>query len=190
MKRPHIICLILTIQICLLSCKDSIQEVDDPRNYSPLEIGRFHIYNVIEENYFSGVSQPTILNYQEKEQITAYKGDNLFIVALYRRPNVNASWTKDKEFSIQLYPDRLIKNIDNKNYVYLTFPIQRFYEWNGNIYNDLEEKSYRYTEVQLRLSSTTSCSKKQSKLSKTTLTSTKTSSDLIVPSESLLIMSA
>lgn len=148
MKKTHITRLLVLLQIGLFtSCNETIQKEEDPRYYVPLEVGNFYIYQVKEENFFSGVSQPTIRNYQEKEEITAYKGNNLFIVTSYNRTNAGATWTKDKEYSMQLFPDRLIKTIDNKDYVYMIFPIIPFNDWNGNTYNNLEEKLYQYTEI-------------------------------------------
>lgn len=148
MKKSHIITLFLVLAQAFLysSCNESVPAEPDPRYYVPLEVGRFYIYNVVEENFYSGVSQPTVRSYQEKEKIIAYKGDNLYVLARYKRNNDSSPWVKDKEYTMQLFTNRLTKTIDNKEYVDMVFPINTVHEWNGNAFNNLDEKDYQYSE--------------------------------------------
>lgn len=141
--------LLLLALFCLLqfSCDKTNTAIENPHGYVKLEVGQFRIYDVLEENFFAGVSQPNVTTYQEKDEVVSYDGNNRFTISRFTRENVNTAWKKTKQYSMQILPDRLTKTIDNKVYVQMVFPINLSTGWNGNIYNNLPKIQYQYAEL-------------------------------------------
>ena len=56
-------------------------------------------------------------------------------------------WKADSIWTIQQWPDKLIRTENNRAYVKLTFPITSNSVWNQNEYNDLPASAYRYNQL-------------------------------------------
>lgn len=131
----------------LQSCEKS-SDSPSPYTYIPLEKGQYAIYDVKEENYYAASSSPIVKNYQEKDEIIALLADNTYLVARYTRTLPVTTWQKQKEFTLQLLPDKLLSTIDNRTYLQMAFPIDSTVTWNGNAYNNLEAEQCQYTQIQ------------------------------------------
>ena len=135
----------------VISCKKDRTEPVDSNNYYPLEIGRFLIYDVKEEIYSAGQANPVKKSWQEKDEVdrvsTDEKGIPTYIIARSRRNTAAEYWQKEKEFSVQKYPDKLLTNIDNQTFFSLAFPVDPKVEWNGNSFNNLDAQNYHYEDL-------------------------------------------
>lgn len=134
------------LTIGLISCNSDSKRID-PLNYIPLDIGSYIIYDVKDETYYASSSSPIIKYYQEKDVIMSSQNGNSYLIARYSRINSSVSWQKDKEFTIDLLPDKFLETIDNKTYIQMIFPIDTIVKWNGNTYNSFESKQYQYSEL-------------------------------------------
>lgn len=133
------------------SCDKNPTEPVDVYNYYPLQIGKYQIYEVKEEIYSSGQKDPTIKSYQEKDEIERMSTDGQGIPTfIFSRSTRNTSadyWQKVKEYSVTSYPDKILTNIDNQTFFSLIFPVDPTINWNGNIYNNLDEENYHYESI-------------------------------------------
>jgi hypothetical protein len=120
----------------------------DPYNFIPLEVGRSTTYNVHEENYYSGLSTPTIRDFQEKDVIASKIDKSKFLLIRYTRADSTGYWLKQKEIVLELLPDKLLTTIDNKAYLQMLYPINLSVRWDGNTYNNLEKKQYQYSDFE------------------------------------------
>jgi len=146
-----IVSLLIIVAVWLQSCGDSSTEPVNSYGYFPLSIGVYQIYDVKEEIYSSGQSAPAIKSWQERDEIVREtknaNGSSTFIVSRYSRNTSTDSWQKVKEYSIEQFPDKLLLNIDNQLIVPFIFPIDSKLKWNGNMYNTLDSKEYRYEDI-------------------------------------------
>lgn len=135
----------------VVSCKRDRTEPVDSYGYYPLEIGRYLIYDVKEEIYSAGQENPVRKNWQEKDEVdrvtTDDKGIPTYIISRSRRNATTEYWQKQKEFSVQKYPDKLLTNLDNQTFFSLSFPVNQNVEWNGNSYNNMDAQKYHYEEL-------------------------------------------
>lgn len=145
------ISVIVTATVWFQSCKNSSTEPTDSYSYLPLSIGRYQIYDVKEEVYSSGQTKPVVKAWQERDEVIREtnnaNGIPTFIVARYSRNTSADGWQKVKEFSIERFPDKLILNLDNQLTVPFIFPVSSNLKWNGNMYNTLDSKEYRYENI-------------------------------------------
>ncbi|MCF2444364.1 hypothetical protein L0657_10385 [Dyadobacter sp. CY345] len=151
------VALILLSAYWFTSCGDSSTEPVNSRSYFPLSIGVYQIYDVKEEVYSSGQTGPSVKTWQERDEVVREtknaNGISTFIISRYSRNTATDSWLKVKEYSIEQFPDKLILNIDNQITVPFIFPIDSKLKWNGNMYNTLDSKEYRYEEIDQPLQS-------------------------------------
>jgi len=142
---------VLIVLVISESCEKNSKEPVNEYDYFPLQIGRYQIYDVKEETYSSGNTNPVISTYQEKDEIervsTDSQGFSTYIFSRSKRNNSSEYWLKVKEFSVTQYPDKLLTLIDNQTFFSLVFPIDGNITWNGNIYNNLDKQDYRYEDI-------------------------------------------
>ena len=133
------------------SCKRGKTEPIDSYAYYPLEIGRYAIYDVQEEVYSSGQANPVKKSWQEKDEVdrmsTDKNGIPTYTFARSKRNTASESWQKVKEFTVQRFPDKLLTNIDNQTYFSLAFPTDPTVTWNGNSYNNSDERKFHYEDL-------------------------------------------
>lgn len=133
------------------SCDNDSTEPIDVYNYFPLQVGRFQIYNVKDEVYSSGVKDPVVTLYQEKDEIesksTDAQGISTYIFSRSTRKVPTDYWQKVKEFTVTEYPDKLLTTIDNQTFFSLVFPVDSKISWNGNTYNNLDAENYLYQDI-------------------------------------------
>ncbi|MCF0061415.1 hypothetical protein MUK70_19440 [Dyadobacter chenwenxiniae] len=135
----------------ILSCKRDRTEPVDSNNYYPLEVGRFLVYDVKEEVYSAGQANPVKKSWQEKDEVdrvsTDEKGIPTYTISRSRRNTATEYWQKEKEFTVQKYPDKLLTNIDNQTFFSLALPVDPKVKWNGNSYNNLDAQNYHYEDL-------------------------------------------
>ena len=133
-----------------LSCDRDRTEPIDSYAYYPLEVGQYAVYDVNEEVYSSGVANPVKKNWQEKDEVdrmaTDENGIPTYTFSRSRRNSPTEFWQKVKEFTVQKYPDKLLTNIDNQTFFSLAFPVDLNVVWNGNTYNNGDQRKYHYED--------------------------------------------
>ncbi|EKB49407.1 hypothetical protein [Cecembia lonarensis] len=127
--------------ICLfVSCR----EVENPRtdfgrDYQPLEVGLFWIYEVeetivfgendsqTEEYFIRDVIEYSFFNVQEEE---------VFVVRRERSQD-RSSWEQFSGYSLHFRGNALIRNLSNQKIVNLVLPVQVGRNWDAMVYNNL-----------------------------------------------------
>lgn len=133
------------------SCSDDNTEPINVYGYFPLEVGTYQIYDVKEEIYSSGQTDPVLRSYQEKDEIERIsldaEGKSTYICSRSIRNLSGDYWQKVKEYSVVAYPDKILSTIDNQTDFPLIFPIDLKVTWNGNAYNNQDAENYRYEAI-------------------------------------------
>ena len=119
-------------------------------DYTPLETGRFVVYDVSEQQ-FPLNAPPVTRNYQLREIITGTYSDitnqTAFRIERQRRASATQKWDVDSVWTARRDTDRLIRNENGRDYIKLIFPPQERLVWNGNVFNNLGEDKYEFKNV-------------------------------------------
>lgn len=151
--RPFLrhITILAVASVILFACDGDDTGPSDPYGYYPTAVGHYIVYQVDQEVYSTGQTQPAVSKWQEKDEIDRIAADSAgivtYIVARSTRSSSSDYWQKVKEYTIQKYPDKLLTNIDNLPFLSLTFPIDSRTTWNGNSYNSLDKQQCFYESV-------------------------------------------
>ncbi|GIV26852.1 MAG: hypothetical protein KatS3mg027_0666 [Bacteroidia bacterium] len=150
------ILLILSI-VLIISCKKNQTEtisIDNGKNYFPISIGQYIIYDIDSTAYDELTHIPKTYKYRLKEIITqAFTNDeNTTSYRLERYIKYYDStktydqipWQIKDVWTIIPYSNSIEKTEENIRYVKLIFPVKQGLQWNGNIKNTLGEKMYKY----------------------------------------------
>lgn len=136
--------------LCVAACTsdDSIPQNDS--DYSPVEVGRYWVYQVQDEHY-SITDTPIISNYYFKETIgellTATQDSKTYKLIRYKRSRTTDVWRTDSVWTVQQWPDKLIRTENNVAYIKLRFPVVSTTNWNQNEYNSLPASTVQYTKT-------------------------------------------
>ena len=119
-------------------------------DYTPLETGRFVVYDVTEQQF--PLNAPLVTrNYQLREIITGTYTDitsqMAFRIERQRRTSATQKWEVDSVWTARRETDRLIRNENGRDYIKLIFPPQERLVWNGNVFNNLGEDKYEFKNV-------------------------------------------
>jgi hypothetical protein len=137
--------------LMLQSCSESGTDPITPYDYFPLEIGHFQVYQVNEEVYSSGNSNPVLRAWQERDEVTSVNQDSagtkIFMVSRYSRNTAAQAWQKTKEYSVRHDPDKVIVNLDNEVLMPLVFPYSPQVTWDGYRYFKVEDTDPRYNTL-------------------------------------------
>ncbi len=154
-------CIVFLISIAIFtSCKKNQTEsftMDDGKNYFPIAIGQYIVYDVDSTAYDELTHVPKNYKYRLKEIITqAFINDeNTTSYRLERYIKYYDStktydqipWQIKDVWTIIPYPKSIEKIEENIRYVKLIFPVKNGLQWNGNLKNTLDEKLYKYEYV-------------------------------------------
>lgn len=130
--------LYLLLVLLLLACGEKIEspESDLQRDFQPLEIGNFWIYQVDETiHYGENDSESSSYFYRDLIRGSYLNAENEVVYIVSRsRSEDRVSWTLDLEYT-QLYRDRiLLRTTDNSPLAALVFPPELGRLWNGKAY--------------------------------------------------------
>ncbi len=152
-------CSALTICLLIFSCKKNsdTDSVDMKKDYFPLEVGRYIVYNIDSTIYDEITHIPTTYKYQIKEKITQTFTDNENQTA-YRLERYIKWYDSTKAYSqipwqikevwmINAYATSIERQESNIRFVKLIFPPQQNTQWNGNAKNNLGYQTYTYSYV-------------------------------------------
>ncbi|MCC5936672.1 MAG: hypothetical protein JJU34_05275 [Lunatimonas sp.] len=130
---------LLGIAFYLASCDwvDREQPASVLPRYSPLQVGRFWVYEVDERVYF-GENDFEDTRYYYRDQITEEflneQGQVAFRVI--RQKSLDRQvWENEQAYGLRLAENRLIRLMDNIQEIRLVYPIQLLKEWDSNAFN-------------------------------------------------------
>ena len=115
-------------------------------DYAPVESGRYWTYAVQDERY-SLTEVPVLNTYFVKEaigeQLSATQDSQTFKLIRAKRNRTTDAWKIDSVWTVQQWPDKLIRRENNTANVKLRFPIVGGASWNQNEYNALPTSLYQ-----------------------------------------------
>lgn len=149
-KSPlNIIITVVLLLLVLNSCKRNVGEpIDLKHEYFPTEIGKWVIYDVVDIRH--DINHDTF-NYQIKEVITADFLDNEGRLAQrverFVRDSASLPWAiKDVWSSVRT--TRTAEKIEeDERFLKMSFPIDFFKSWNGNVYNQQINWEYFFDSI-------------------------------------------
>ncbi|QDK77657.1 hypothetical protein EXU85_03235 [Spirosoma sp. KCTC 42546] len=137
---------LLLLQAC--QQQDVLEQHDS--NYAPVETGRYWVYEVQDERY-SLSNLPILSTYYVKETIgellSIGQGGKTYKLIRYKRSRLFDTWKADSIWTVQQWPDKLIRTENNTAYVKLTFPVTNKNVWNQNEFNVMPISTYRYNQI-------------------------------------------
>jgi len=135
----------LSFSIFLIICLFvSCREVENPRtdfgrDYQPLEVGLFWIYEVEETIVFgendSQTEQFFVRDVIEYSFINV-QNEEVFVIRREKSPD-RSNWVQFSGFSLQFRGNALIRNLDNQKTVNLVLPVEIGKRWDAMVYNNL-----------------------------------------------------
>lgn len=151
------IILLLTIALLTfhLSCeKDPVVTESDffsGENYFPLVIGNYIVYEVTEITIDAPSNYYDTVIYLLKEVITEVfidnQGDFAHRIERFTKKPDEDTWKIHNVWSAKLVNNMAQKVEENQRFVKIRFPARLNLNWNGNIFNDLDEKRYEITQI-------------------------------------------
>ncbi len=156
-SKKTIIAIFILISSILISCKKNninSTTTDFGKDYYPIEVGRYIVYDVDSTAYDEITHIPTTYKYRLKEIITEAfindEGKTAYRLERYIKPYDSTksydqiSWKIKDVWTIIPYTNSIEKIEENIRYVKLIFPVKKSAQWNGNIKNTLGTKNYTY----------------------------------------------
>lgn len=149
----------IALSIFFHACKkqDAPIQIDFGKNYYPLDIGSYVIYDVDSTVYDELTHIPKTYKYRLKEIITqsfindeghlSYRLERYIKWYDSTQPYDQIQWKIKNVWSLTPYPNSLEKREENIPYIKLIFPVKTGAKWNGNARNTLGNKTYTYQYV-------------------------------------------
>jgi hypothetical protein len=120
-------------------------------DYFPISTKDYRIYQV-EETIYNFVGSET-KNYQLRESITdsliSDSGEINYVLMREIRSDASENWKVDSLWSVRKTDKVVVINENNVPFMKLSFPIKVGESWNGNAYNEREEKNYLFAKTNL-----------------------------------------
>jgi hypothetical protein len=142
----------LLVAICftmLFSCKKyNNTKVDATRNYFPLTLGNYVVYNV-DSTYYYGVAGTQAhvssqIMYQMTDTFTDSKKRLSYIMNVYVRPYDGAQWVASSVILITPTANSLLYSQDGTQYIKMMFPITDSLTWQGNQLAQVQDSSFAF----------------------------------------------
>jgi hypothetical protein len=151
--------LILLLAGIFYGCDTETEELGDAqagKNYYPLEIGNYRIYNVMYKKYEDDKAKDST-NFQIRERIdtiyTNLAGEPTYKIIRSRRATADDFWADDSVITVTLTKNQLVRKEGNLSLVKLIFPVSENKTWSPNVYNYIDSTQSpkphraRYTNV-------------------------------------------
>lgn len=136
-----------------VSCKDdnTLPPLEYGYEYFPLQAGTVVFYDVDSVVYDDFRQTVDTFSFSLRDSVTSSFTDDtkqdVYFVERYKKPSDTASWVYQQTMRVNRTPLTAEVVEGNQRYVRLVFPVAEGKYWNGNIYTNLGERRYRYTEV-------------------------------------------
>ncbi|GAB3165325.1 hypothetical protein [Telluribacter humicola] len=142
--------LLLMIAGMAFSCQTDKQPTPNMGyDYFPLEVGQYVEYQVQETRY-SLAQSPASRTFQRRETITdTYTDATGQTIYLIERSvlQMNGEWKTDSLMTSWRTTERAMRTENGRTEVKLFFPVTERQRWNGNLYNQQEERIFEATQV-------------------------------------------
>lgn len=128
------------------SCEREVEapNIEQGYDFQPLFVGSTWIYSVDETIYF-GENDSEDSSYFIRDHIrTVYVNDaaeQVFVLSRARSAD-RVTWEFDREFTLLIREDKLIRTINNQPEVILDFPLIEGKKWDGNLFRDASTDEY------------------------------------------------
>lgn len=134
--------LFLLFSSMMLACSTDERVVPDlGRDYYPLRVGSYTIYQVDETKIL--FSAETKTSYELKITVTDSSVSNQGVVTYFlsrqKRATSSATWENFDMWSAQVINNKIVQNEGNVLFVKLIFPISLNLAWDGNEFNNLAD---------------------------------------------------
>jgi hypothetical protein len=145
------ICL-LTVLLFLVACEKDEESPPEPRyEYFPVEPGHSVTYEVDSIRHDSALRLHDTSHYFIRETIAARfkdsEGRTSYRIERYRKDSMSGDWRIADVWVANRNERRAEKVKENRRFTKMVFPIRSDRQWDGNAYNDLPEREYRYRSV-------------------------------------------
>ncbi|MGY6520575.1 MAG: hypothetical protein ACXIUD_02540 [Mongoliitalea sp.] len=136
--------LLIFFSVLLLSCETENPIVDMGKDYQPLQVGRFWIYEVDEVIVF-GENDQEERSYFIRDVVdyTYVNAQNELVYVIKREESSNRNnWVTITNYAQFVRRNSLIRFIENRNIIPLVFPPRQEVTWDGNVFNSLERDDF------------------------------------------------
>jgi len=143
--------LIFCTAIAVASCDSSDENprVESGKDYFPVRLGQFQVYDVLEVVYTLGV--PETLKYELKTVISdsfpSATGGYSYVMQRTRRNESEQNFSPLDTWSVRIGDREVVVQEENISFVKINLPAEKNAEWDGNLYNTLGEDVYLMEEV-------------------------------------------
>ena len=132
----------LLITLLFTRCSEEVSPTDATigREYYPVKVGNYWIYDVVETRVSNNKYDST--KYQIRELIdTVFRNaanELTYRVVLSRKKSSDLNWTNDSLFSLNKSVGDVRRTQNNTKVINLLFPVQEGKQWNPNAFNTRE----------------------------------------------------
>ena len=137
------------------ACAEDRASVDPPgpeldgREYFPMAVGRFWVYDVVEHHW--DFNRDSVSRQQFRERVdTVYQsptGEITYRLVRSRRADSLAVWRDDSASAVILTADLVRRHTANRSVIELLFPVRAGKTWNPNLFNDQDSTVRTYGAV-------------------------------------------
>jgi len=142
----------LSSLLIFVRCSETI--IPEPVNadsvFFPLQVGLFREYEVDRIDYRNTGEIDTSIFFLREQVVDSFLNvENKFtyIINLSTRATSDDPWRLDSVWTARHSAFQAIQTEDNLAFVKLVFPIREGTEWDGNVFNNLENEEYFYDSV-------------------------------------------
>jgi len=144
----YLLLIILPVSFFQSGCETNEIDPESERmgyDFYPLATGLYRDYRI--QHILHILSQePDTSNYYLREYVmdsaVNMEGGYTYTLARYTRDSINHDWTLDSLWKAEKNNKFVRVTENNVPYVKLVFPVTEGKSWDGNAYNNLEEKNY------------------------------------------------
>jgi len=133
----------------IISCTEEPSVSNDVfwgSEYYPLETGHTLTYKITEIYIDKPSNVYDTLIYYVKEVVDIpfidNENDTAYRIERYRRISENDNWLIHSVWTTKLTKNTAEKVEENYRFIKIRFPLKQNYSWNGNLYNELDNKEY------------------------------------------------
>lgn len=141
----------LTVVLLFTRCSEEISttEAEIGREYYPVKVGNYWIYDVTETKVINNQYDSTKYQVRELVDTVFQNGANelTYRVIRSRRNNTNANWANDSLVLINKSLSDVRRTHNNFKTISLVFPVKEGKFWDTNAFNILDADDYAYASV-------------------------------------------
>ncbi|GEO03643.1 hypothetical protein AAE02nite_13070 [Adhaeribacter aerolatus] len=141
----------LSVIFCFARCSEEVTTTDAEigREYYPIKIGNYWIYDVVETRVSNNKYDST--KYQVRERVdTVFRNaaDELtYQLVLSRKNRADANWGNDSLVLVNKSLSDVLRTHNNFKTIKLLFPVQEGKQWDTNAFNILDADDFSYARV-------------------------------------------